>query len=217
MRNAFAQVCRESPCAWLRLVMLGLGFHCGAPVAFGWIREHPGGPVAVLAAGPALADVAGPTPAGTADGGQVALTFPADARAQPLPPGQAAAMLARMACWMQLAGRAAPVGPACRVQAGRRDRLVEGPVAGWRTDASLAAHPWLRELWEPGDDGNRIQRYMNDGTVVDGVPLRVVELTGEPADVILMHCDCFHAAAPNRLTEPRMMLTGMVGPDGSER
>lgn len=53
---------------------------------------------------------------------------------------------------------------------------------------------------------------MNDGAVVDGVPLRVVELTGEPGDVILMHCDCFHAATPNRLTEPRMMLTGMVRP-----
>jgi hypothetical protein len=77
---------------------------------------------------------------------------------------------------------------------------------------SLAAHPWLRGLWKPGDDGDRIQRYMNDGTVIDGVPLRVVELTGEPGDVILMHSDTFHAAAPNRLTEPRMMLTEMISP-----
>ena len=83
--------------------------------------------------------------------------------------------------------------------------------------ASLEVHPWLRGLWEPGDGSDRIQRYMNDGTVVDGVPLHVVELTGEPGDVILMHCDCFHAAAPNRLTEPRMMLTGMVGPNHSEQ
>jgi ectoine hydroxylase-related dioxygenase (phytanoyl-CoA dioxygenase family) len=51
---------------------------------------------------------------------------------------------------------------------------------------------------------------MIDGTVVDGVPLRVVELTGEPGDVVLMHSDCFHAAAPNRLAEPRMMLTDMI-------
>ena len=64
---------------------------------------------------------------------------------------------------------------------------------------------------------DRIQHYMNDGTVVDGVPLRVVELTGQPGDVILMHCDCFHAAAPNRLTEPRMMLTGMIGPNRSQQ
>jgi ectoine hydroxylase-related dioxygenase (phytanoyl-CoA dioxygenase family) len=42
-------------------------------------------------------------------------------------------------------------------------------------------------------------------------------LTGEPGDVILMHCDCFHAAAPNRGTEPRMMLTGMIAPDHAEQ
>lgn len=85
-----------------------------------------------------------------------------------------------------------------------------------RVRASLAAHPWLRGLWEPGG-GDRIQRYMNDGTVVDGVPLRVTELTGQPGDVILMHCDCFHAAAPNRLAGPRMMLTGMLSPDRSQQ
>jgi ectoine hydroxylase-related dioxygenase (phytanoyl-CoA dioxygenase family) len=51
---------------------------------------------------------------------------------------------------------------------------------------------------------------MGEGAVVDGVPLRVVELTGEPGDVFLMHSDCFHAAAANRSGEPRMMLTEMV-------
>ncbi len=86
-----------------------------------------------------------------------------------------------------------------------------------RVRASLAAHPWLRGLWKPGDDGDRMQRYMNDGAVIGGVPLRVVELTGEPGDVILMHSDCFHTAAPNRLTGPRMMLTGMIAPDRSQQ
>ena len=38
-----------------RLQALVSAFHYGAPVAFGWIRERPGGPVRVLAAGPALA------------------------------------------------------------------------------------------------------------------------------------------------------------------
>jgi hypothetical protein len=86
-----------------------------------------------------------------------------------------------------------------------------------RVRTSLAAHPWLRGLWKPGDNQNddRIQRYINDGAVIGSVPLRVVELTGEPGDVILMHSDCFHAAAPNRLTEPRMMLTGMAARDRS--
>jgi ectoine hydroxylase-related dioxygenase (phytanoyl-CoA dioxygenase family) len=79
-----------------------------------------------------------------------------------------------------------------------------------RVRAALAAHPWLRGLWEPGHGGDRIQRYMHDGAVVDGVPLRVVELTGEPGDVVLMHSDCFHTPALNRRTEPRMMITEMI-------
>lgn len=81
-----------------------------------------------------------------------------------------------------------------------------------RVRASLGAHPWLHGLWDAGDDGDRTQRYLDDGAVVDGVPLRVVELTGEPGDIVLMHSDCFHSAAPNRLDRPRMMLTEMVRP-----
>jgi hypothetical protein len=86
-----------------------------------------------------------------------------------------------------------------------------------RVRTSLASHPWLRGLWQPDDADDRIQRYMSDGTIIDGVPLRVIELTGEPGDVILMHSDTFHAVAPNRLAEPRMMLTGMAIPGGSQQ
>jgi len=49
-----------------RLQALVSAFHFGAPVAFGWMRERPGGPVRVLAAGPALR--------GGADDGQVVLS-----------------------------------------------------------------------------------------------------------------------------------------------
>jgi hypothetical protein len=79
-----------------RLQALVSAFHYGGPVAFGWIREHPGGPVRILAAGP--------TVGGDTDAGQTVLTFPPGARAEPLPLGQAAALLARMPCWMTLAG-----------------------------------------------------------------------------------------------------------------
>lgn len=54
---------------------------------------------------------------------------------------------------------------------------------------------------------------MREGSVVDGVPLRSVELTGEAGDVFLMHCDCFHTAAPDCSDRPRMMATEMVAPD----
>src|SRR5580692_12880683 len=51
-----------------RLQALVSAFHYGAPVAFGWLREDAGGPVRVLAAGPALAGaaLAGTALAGTA-------------------------------------------------------------------------------------------------------------------------------------------------------
>jgi len=82
---------------------------------------------------------------------------------------------------------------------------------------ALATDPWLRGLWASGEGDDRIQRYLDYENVVDGVPLRVVELTGEPGDVFLLHCDTFHTAAPNRLTEPRMMLTDMIGPNRGEQ
>src|ERR1700719_3676408 len=80
-----------------RLQALASAFHYGAPVAFGWLREHASGPVRVLAAGPALA---GAALSGT--GGADVLTFPAGPRGQPLPPGLAPDLLARMPCWMRL-------------------------------------------------------------------------------------------------------------------
>src|SRR5580704_11256767 len=58
-----------------RLQALVSAFHYGAPVAFGWLREQAGGPVRVLAAGPALA---GAARAGAARAG-AALTGPAGA------------------------------------------------------------------------------------------------------------------------------------------
>jgi hypothetical protein len=77
----------------------------------------------------------------------------------------------------------------------------------------LGEHPWLRELWEPSrypSAWQRIRRYMTDGTRVGDVDLRVVELTGRAGDAFVMHCDTFHAAAPNCRDEPRMMATDLL-------
>ena len=67
-------------------------------------------------------------------------------------------------------------------------------------------HPWLAELWGATGSGVRRQRFMEEGAVLDGVPVRVVELTGEPGDVFVMRVDTFHTVAPNCLDESRMML-----------
>jgi Phytanoyl-CoA dioxygenase (PhyH) len=76
--------------------------------------------------------------------------------------------------------------------------------------AELAAlDPWLAALEaRPGAD--RVRRFMHDGTDVMGVPLRVVELCGEPGDVTLMRADTLHAIAPNTLDTPRFVVAQLV-------
>ena len=46
---------------------------------------------------------------------------------------------------------------------------------------------------------------MHEETIVDGMPLRVVELTGEPGDMVFCHPVMVHCAAPNRGDWPRFM------------
>ena len=68
------------------------------------------------------------------------------------------------------------------------------------------SHPWLMALTglapSPAD---RIAAFMDGETIVEGVPLRVVELTGEPGDMVFCHPLMVHCVAPNRRTRPRFM------------
>jgi Phytanoyl-CoA dioxygenase (PhyH) len=95
-------------------------------------------------------------------------------------------------------------------------RLVERAVAASRSGdaghspalrkALARAHPWLHDLWSRPAGGDRIARFMRDGAVLDGVDLRVVELTGAAGDAVVFHPWLFHAPSPNRAREPRMMV-----------
>lgn len=79
------------------------------------------------------------------------------------------------------------------------------PLASRVLKAKLGAdQPWLRALWSA--DVRRTTGYRDAATIVDGVPIKVTELTGEPGDVVIMNTQTFHAPAPNVRTEPRMML-----------
>ncbi|MBM7783613.1 phytanoyl-CoA dioxygenase family protein [Tenggerimyces flavus] len=69
-----------------------------------------------------------------------------------------------------------------------------------------AIHPWLADLWGRKPLPDRRRRYVENGAVIEGVPVQVVELTGDPGDTFLMRGDTFHAVAPNALVEPRTML-----------
>jgi hypothetical protein len=72
-------------------------------------------------------------------------------------------------------------------------------------DAFLRHDPWLRDLSTDGDDPDRSARFMDVSDEVDGVPTRVVELTGAPGDIVLTHPWVYHCAAPNASRRPRFM------------
>jgi ectoine hydroxylase-related dioxygenase (phytanoyl-CoA dioxygenase family) len=74
----------------------------------------------------------------------------------------------------------------------------------------LRAHPYVDALLSPGDTQRRIERFMGSSEEHDGVSLQVVELTGRPGDVILMHPLLMHAATPNNNVQPRLMISGGV-------
>lgn len=70
--------------------------------------------------------------------------------------------------------------------------------------------PWLEALCSPGGGTGRIARFMHEGAAVDGIDLRVEEITGEAGDVFLMHTGVLHAAAANCRSAPRLMLAETV-------
>lgn len=70
--------------------------------------------------------------------------------------------------------------------------------------------PWLEDLLTPDDSVERAARFMADPHDFEGVPLRVVEMTGEPGDAVAMHPWVFHAPAPNCREGARIMLAERI-------
>jgi hypothetical protein len=68
------------------------------------------------------------------------------------------------------------------------------------------SHPWLAALaGEAPTPADRVTAFMHEETVIEGVPLRVVELTGNPGDMVLCHPCMVHTGAPNTGAYPRFM------------
>jgi hypothetical protein len=89
------------------------------------------------------------------------------------------------------------------------DRAGDGRSPTVRSERARSV-AWLGDLWSAEDENDRVGRFMDEGAVVDEVSLRVVELTGSPGDVVLMHPWIFHAASINRGSMPRMMISHSV-------
>jgi ectoine hydroxylase-related dioxygenase (phytanoyl-CoA dioxygenase family) len=80
----------------------------------------------------------------------------------------------------------------------------------------LRSHPWLRQLSTPDEDPRRNQRFLDVEADVDGLPARVVELTGRAGDVFITHPWVFHTIAENATSRPRFMRSGAVmAPQGA--
>lgn len=72
--------------------------------------------------------------------------------------------------------------------------------------AVYRSHPWLAALaGEARSPADRVATFMDRETLVGDIPLRVVELTGEPGDMVFCHPLLLHCGAPNRGDWPRMM------------
>ncbi len=72
-----------------------------------------------------------------------------------------------------------------------------------------AHHEWFRDLTRTDDEG-RVTRLMDTEGDVDGVSVRVTELTGRAGDVVLCHPWLVHAGSPNVLDQPRLMRVARV-------
>ncbi len=111
-----------------------------------------------------------------------------------------------------------PGGGATAVLAGSHRRLLAlaaelAPPSTGRlltTDEALAAltarEAWFAELLRPGEPAERRRRFMHDGHVSAGVPLRVVELTGAPGDVVFMDPRCLHTVSANVSSRARLSM-----------
>ena len=68
----------------------------------------------------------------------------------------------------------------------------------------------MKELCSFDSKVDRVRDFMQTASAIGEVELRIVEMTGEPGDVILMHPLTLHAASPNCSATPRMALSTTV-------
>jgi hypothetical protein len=71
-------------------------------------------------------------------------------------------------------------------------------------------YKWIDELCSHDPAVDRVERFITKSTLLDDVEVRVVEMTGRPGDVYFMHPVMMHAASPNCLATPRMVLSTTV-------
>ncbi|MFT5376830.1 MAG: hypothetical protein ACI906_003668, partial [Candidatus Latescibacterota bacterium] len=80
------------------------------------------------------------------------------------------------------------------------ERLRKGQILNERF---LKKYPYFAELMgRAPDKGDRVRRFMEETTEVDGVGLRVVELEGEPGDAVFYNRMLVSGVARNMTDVP---------------
>ena len=74
----------------------------------------------------------------------------------------------------------------------------------------LRSHPYLQALTKDDGEPDRNERFLDVETDLDGLPARVVELTGAGGDVFVTHGWVFHSIPVNARTRPRFMRSCAV-------
>jgi hypothetical protein len=76
---------------------------------------------------------------------------------------------------------------------------------------------WVKELCSRDGAEGRVHRFMESSEVFGDVELRVIEMTGEPGDILLTHPLLLHAPAKNCGLVPRIVLSSTVFRSGVEQ
>jgi ectoine hydroxylase-related dioxygenase (phytanoyl-CoA dioxygenase family) len=76
--------------------------------------------------------------------------------------------------------------------------------------ALIRNYPWMKDLCSRDGKTDRVQAFMNSSGAADEVEVRVVEMTGEAGDVLLVHPLMLHAPAKNCAATPRLVLSSVV-------
>ncbi|MDE0350979.1 MAG: phytanoyl-CoA dioxygenase family protein [Gammaproteobacteria bacterium] len=96
------------------------------------------------------------------------------------------------------------------VVAGSHRLLNDSPRGSKEIKRALRREPWFRELMSGRNasvTGRDRRTFLTEAGIVDGVPVRVVELTGESGDVCFTDLRLLHTLAPNPSPRPRLMAT----------
>ena len=75
--------------------------------------------------------------------------------------------------------------------------------------AYMQSDPWLEALVK-ARGADWLERRLGSEATIDGIRVRVDELTGAAGDVVIGHPWLLHAPAPNRATRPRFMRVQRV-------